>query len=90
MQLQFFLHKEITATEGNPAGKVLGEYSVQETSSQQKLFQPTGYVILVAKKDLFNYVILSPNRFLPVWLSLLSKSRTQVLLLLQRIKTEMF
>lgn len=80
MQLQFLLHKEITATEGNPAGKVLGEYSVQETSSQQKLFQPTGYHILVAKKDLSNYVILSPNRFLPVWLSLEQVKNTSIII----------
>lgn len=41
MQLQFFLHKEITAAEGNFAGKVFSKYSVQENSSQQELFQTT-------------------------------------------------
>lgn len=71
MQLPFFLHEEIIATEENSVGKAFKEYSVRVLNGNcfRKLDN-----IPCCKNVVSDYVGLSSNRFLPVQLGLLDNS----------------
>lgn len=71
MQPQFFLHKEIIATEENSAVKAFKEYSVRVLN--RNCFRQLDN-IPCCKNVVSDYIGLSSNRSLPVQLGLLDNS----------------